>query len=264
MLPSGFARRDRGHAWLTPAAVVGLIGEFPWIQPVFACAAHGGVVAFFSVMPSKLQALAEVPLFRGLSRELLDEILGLCVEKSYRRGETVFLEGEPPRALFVVWRGALKVYKVGDAGREQILEIEGPGRTVAELPLFDGLPYPASCAAMEDSIVLTLPGESFHRLVSREPALARSVIAGLSQRLRHMVALVEEISLKAVRQRLAGLLLELAEDADSVHLPWNNQEIAARIGTVREIVSRTFSRMVHEGVLRIDGREITILDRERL
>jgi CRP/FNR family transcriptional regulator len=100
--------------------------------------------------------------------------------------------------------------------------------------------------------------------VSRAPALARSVIAGLSQRLRHMVALVEEISLKAVRQRLAGLVLELAGDADTVHLPWNNQEIAARIGTVREIVSRTFSRMVHEGALRIDGREVTILDRELL
>jgi len=215
-------------------------------------------------MASKLQTLADVPVFRGLSDELLREILALCVEKSFARGETVFLEGEPPKGLFVVWRGALKVYKVGDAGREQILEIEGPGRTVAELPLFDGLPYPASCAAMEDSIVLILPGESFHRLVGREPALARAVIAGLSQRLRHMVALVEEISLKAVRQRLTGLLLELAGDADSVHLPWNNQEIAARIGTVREIVSRTFSRLVHEGALRIDGRDVTILDRKKL
>jgi CRP/FNR family transcriptional regulator len=79
-----------------------------------------------------------------------------------------------------------------------------------------------------------------------------------------MVALVEEISLKAVRQRLAGLLLELAGDAEHVRLPWNNQEIAARIGTVREIVSRTFSRMAHEGVLSIEGREVTILDREGL
>lgn len=215
-------------------------------------------------MASKLQALTEVPIFRDLSGDLVEEILGLCVEKTYRRGETVFLEGEPPRALFVVWRGALKIFKVGEAGREQILEIEGPGRTVAELPLFDGLPYPASCAAMEDSIVLTLPAETFHRLLAREPALARAVIASLSQRLRHMVALVEEISLKAVRQRLAGLLLELANETDSLHLPWNNQEIAARIGTVREIVSRTLSRMAHEGVIRIDGREITILDRERL
>jgi CRP/FNR family transcriptional regulator len=215
-------------------------------------------------MASKLQTLAEVPIFRQLSGELVEEVLGLCVEKTYRRGETVFLEGEPPRALFVVWRGALKVFKVGEAGREQILEIEGPGRTVAELPLFDGLPYPASCAAMEDSIVLMLPGESFHRLLAREPSLARAVIASLSRRLRHMVALVEEISLKAVRQRLAGLLLELAEEGDSFRLPWTHQEIAARIGTVREIVSRTFSRMAQEGALRIEGRAITILDREKL
>jgi CRP/FNR family transcriptional regulator len=215
-------------------------------------------------MPSKLQTLGQVPIFRGLPEEILGEVLDLCVEKTFLRGDTIFLEGEPAKGLFVIWRGMLKVYKVGDAGREQILEIEGPGRTVAELPLFDGLPYPASCAAMEDSIVLTLPVESFHRLVAREPALARSVISSLSQRLRHMVGLVEEISLKAVRQRLAGLLLELAGESDAVRLPWNNQEIAASIGTVREIVSRTLSRMVQEGVLQIDGRQVTILDRERL
>jgi CRP/FNR family transcriptional regulator len=216
------------------------------------------------MMPTKLQTLDAVPMFRGLSQDLLAEILGLCVEKSVIRGETVFLQGEQPKGLIVIWRGALKVYKVGDAGREQILEIEGPGRSVAELPLFDGQPYPASCAALEDSILLTMPVDTFHRLVGREPDLARSVIASLSQRLRHMVALIEEISLKAVRQRLAGLLLELAGESTTVALPWNNQEIAARIGTVREIVSRTFSRMVQEGVLRIDGRTVTILDRERL
>jgi len=215
-------------------------------------------------MPSKLQTLAEVPIFRGLSAAIHEQILGLCSEKTYVRGETVFHQGDAPQGLFVVWRGALKVFKLGEAGREQILEIEGPGRSVAELPLFDGLPYPASCAAIEDSIVLVLPVESFHRIVAHEPDLARAVIASLSQRLRHMVALVEEISLKAVRQRLAGLLLELAGQEDRVRLPWNNQEIAARIGTVREIVSRTFSRMAHEGALRIEGREVTILDRDRL
>jgi CRP/FNR family transcriptional regulator len=215
-------------------------------------------------MATKLQMLAEVPIFRGLSPEIQQEILGLCSEKTYLRGESVFLQGDPPKGLFVIWRGSLKVFKLGDGGREQILEIEGPGRTVAELPLFDGMPYPASCAALEDSIVLVLPAAAFHRVVAREPELARAVIASLSQRLRHMVGLVEEISLKAVRQRLAGLLKELAGDGDHVRLPWNNQEIAARIGTVREIVSRTFSRMAHEGALRIEGREVTILDRDRL
>lgn len=215
-------------------------------------------------MRSKLQVLQQVPVFHGLPDAILEEILGLCTEKTYLRGQPVFLEGDAPKGLFIIWKGSLKVFKLGDNGREQILEIEGPGRTVAELPLFDGLPYPASCAALQDSILLVVPAESFRRIVEREPALARAVIANLSKRLRSMVGLVEEISLKAVRQRLAGLLLELAGDADTVRLPWNNQEIAARIGTVREIVSRTFSRLAHEGALRIDGRSVTILDRDRL
>jgi CRP/FNR family transcriptional regulator len=217
-----------------------------------------------SGMPTKLETLGQVRMFRGLPEKILAEIEGLCRERTYRRGETVFSEGRPARGLFIVWRGAVKVYKIGEGGREQILEIEGPGRSVAELPLFDGSPYPASCAALEDSILLIMDGATFHRLVGREPDLARAVISSLSQRLRHMVGLVEEISLKGVRQRLAGLLLELAGEHDTITLPWNNQEIASRIGTVREIVSRTFSRMAQEGVLRLNGRTVTILDRDRL
>ena len=108
-------------------------------------------------MPTKLETLGQVRMFRGLPGKILAEIEGLCRERTYQRGETVFSEGEPARGLFVVWRGAVKVYKIGEGGREQILEIEGPGRSVAELPLFDGSPYPASCAALEESILLELP-----------------------------------------------------------------------------------------------------------
>ncbi len=215
-------------------------------------------------MLSKHDALRAVPMFRAAPPRLIDEILESCVEKVFLKGETVFLQGDPPKGLLVVWRGALKIYKLGDAGREQILEIEGPGRSVAELPLFDGMPYPASCGAMEDSVVLLLPVATFHRLLEREPVVSRAVIASLSQRLRRMVALVEEISLKAVRERLAGLILDLAEGRDAFELPWNNQEIAARIGTVREIVSRTLGRMMQEGAIRLEGRALTLLDRDRL
>jgi CRP/FNR family transcriptional regulator len=217
-----------------------------------------------AAVKTKLQALAEVQIFRGLPRRLLREIHDRCGERTLARGETVFVEGEPSQGLIVVWRGSLKIYKLGSTGREQILEVEGPGRSVAELPLFDGQPYPASCAALEDSIVLTMPPETFHRLVGREPELARAVISSISQRLRDMVALVEEISLKDVRQRLGGLLRQLAADRESFPLPGTHSEIAARIGTVREIVSRTLRRLTQEGVLRIDGRTVTVLDRERL
>jgi CRP/FNR family transcriptional regulator len=215
-------------------------------------------------MIGKIEALRQVPIFRGLPAALLEEILGLCAERTYLKGEAVFHEGQPSKGLFVVWRGSLKIYKLRESGREQILEIEGPGRSVAELPLLDGQPYPASCSALEDSILLIISCSTFQQLLAREPALVRSVIASLAQRLRHMVGLVEEISLKAVRERLASLLLELAGERDTFELSWSNQLIAARIGTVREIVSRTLSRMVQEGVLAMDGRTITILDRGRL
>ena len=113
-------------------------------------------------------------------------------------------------------------------------------------------------------MLLTMSADTFHRLVAREPALARSVISSLSRRLRHMVALVEEISLKAVRERLAGLLLEMAGDANTIELTLNHQEIAARIGTVREIVSRTLTRMAHDGAIELKGRKVTLLDRALL
>jgi len=213
---------------------------------------------------TKREALAAIPMFRELPAGVLDEVLSLCVERTLVRGETLFVEGERSKGLLVIWRGKLKVYKLGEGGREQIIEIEGPGRSVAELPLFDGLPYPASCAAIEGSVVLNLAPSQFNRLVAREPDLARAVISGLARRLRHMVSLIEEISLKAVRERLADLLLEMAGEAETIELTLTNQEIAARIGTVREIVSRTLSRMAHEGALRLEGRTLILLDRSRL
>lgn len=215
-------------------------------------------------MRSRLEALRSVPFLRLLDEPTLKDVDARCAEKVYLKNETLFLEGDPPKGLFVIREGSVKIYKVGDTGREQILEIEGPGRSVAELPLFDGQPYPASCAAIEDSIVLTMPVREFHGLLDRHPALSRAIIASLSQRLRRMVFLVQELSLKNVRTRLANLLLELAGPADHVELPWTHQELAARIGTVREIVSRTLARMAQEGVVRIEGRRIHLLDRARL
>ena len=215
-------------------------------------------------MQPTLEILRQVSFLEGVGEPVLGELAGLMDEKIYLRNEVLFLEGDSPRGLFVVRQGVVKIYKIGDNGREQILEIEGAGRSVAELPLFDGRPYPASAAALEDAVVLVLPASTFHRLLDRHPEIPRAVIASLSGRLRRMVALVEEVSLKAVRERLAAVFLELAGDGDACDLTWTNQEIAARIGTVREIVSRTMARMTHDGAIRMEGRRLVILDRSRL
>jgi CRP/FNR family transcriptional regulator len=211
-----------------------------------------------------MEVLRRVRFLRELDDETLDVVLERCIERIYLRNQTLFLEGEAPRGLFVVRHGTIKVYKTSESGREQILELAGAGESVAELPLFDGRPYPASAAALEDAVVLTVAAQDFHRLLDRHPEITRAIVASLARRLRQFVALVEDVSLKPVRRRLGEFLLELAGDADRLELRWTNQEIAARIGTVREIVSRTLSRMVNDGAIRMEGRVLILLDRDRL
>lgn len=212
-------------------------------------------------MRSVPETLHLVPFLQDLPEPVLEEIASVCRERVLLRNDTLFLEGDAPRGLFIVRAGAVKVFKTGDAGREQILEIEGPGRSVAELPLFDGLPYPASAAAVEDAVVLEVSAPDFERLLARHPELTRAVIASLASRLRRLVGLVQELSLRDVRGRLIDFLVETSEGRQTFDLGLSHQEIAARIGTVREIVTRIMGRLAREGVIQIEGRTVTLLRR---
>ena len=211
-------------------------------------------------MKSVLETLRSVGFLRELPEATLVEIARRSTESVHMRGEAIFHEGDPPKGLLVVREGAVKIYKTGDGGREQILEIEGPGRAVAELPLFDGRPYPASCAAVHDSVLLVVRPRDFKELLEKHPEIGNAVIASLAMRLRRMVMLVQELSLRDVRQRLLDLFDELAQGRESFELPFSHQDLAARIGTVREIVSRTLARLVQEGVLRYESGTVTFLE----
>jgi CRP-like cAMP-binding protein len=214
-------------------------------------------------MKSVLQTLSGVPFLHELPESTLTEIARRCVEKVFLRGEVIFLEGDASKGLLVVREGAVKIFKTGDGGREQILEIEGSGRSVAELPLLDGRPYPASCAAVHDSVLLIVRPADFKELLGRHPDLSGAVIASLAFRLRRMVMLVQELSLRDVRQRLLDLFREFAKDGDSFELELSHQELAARIGTVREIVSRTLAKFIQEGIIGVEGKTVTLLDPPR-
>ena len=214
-------------------------------------------------MKSVVETLRGVPFLHELPESTLVEVARRCVEKVHMRGEVIFLEGDPPKGLMVVREGAVKIYKTGDGGREQILEIEGPGRSVAELPLFDGHPYPAACAAVHDTVLLVVRPRDFQELLEHHPDLTRAVIASLAFRLRRMVMLVRELSLRDVRQRLMDLFGEFAKDGGSFELDFSHQELAARIGTVREIVSRTMAKLVQEGIIRVEGKTVTLLEPPR-
>lgn len=187
--------------------------------------------------------------------------------RRFQSGEMLFGEGDPCSGLFVVAAGAVRIFKLSPAGREQILAIEGPGNSFAELPVFDGGNYPASASALGDTEVLFISRKDFQNFCREHPDVGLKVIAVVGSRLRRLVEIIEELSFTTVRQRLIAVILRLAEQSGkpskegmALQMPMSHQELAAELGTVRELVSRNLSRLQAEGFLEVDGRKILIKD----
>jgi len=217
------------------------------------------------------QTLAKVPLFAGLTESEQGFLMQRTVPRHYSAGDIVFSEGEPCSGLYVVASGHVRIFKSSASGREQVLSIDGPGSSVAELPVFDGGTYPASVAAIDDVTLLFVSKQDFQALCLAHPQVALKVLRVVGGRLRRLVGIIEELSFATVRHRLASYLWRLAQTEGKhtahgieVTLPISNQELAAQIGTVRELVSRNLSRLQSEGMLRIDGRNVTITDLQAL
>jgi CRP/FNR family transcriptional regulator, cyclic AMP receptor protein len=161
----------------------------------------------------------------------------------------------------------VRIFKTSASGREQVLSIDGPGSSVAELPVFDGGNYPASVAAVDEATLLFVSKKDFQELCLTHPQVALKVLRVVGARLRRLVGIIEELSFTTVRHRLAAFLVRLADreggrpgSGIAITLPDNNQELASQIGTVRELVSRNLSRLQAEGLIEIDGRKLTIRD----
>jgi CRP/FNR family transcriptional regulator len=220
---------------------------------------------------AQLALLKRVQLFSSLSEAEFSFLTSHLVPRKYATGETVFSEGDPCAGLYVVQSGNVRIYKASAGGREQVLSIDGPGSSIAELPVFDGGSYPASAQAINDSALLFFSREDFQKLCLMHPEVALKVLRVIGGRLRRLVGIIEELSFTTVRHRLIALLVRLGKSAsgrngDSVALtiPANNSELAAQIGTVRELVSRNLSRLQSEGLISVDNRELTIHSLKRL
>lgn len=218
------------------------------------------------------QTLSGVPVFSGLTEQELAFLTARTVEKKVNGGELVFSEGDACAGLFVVRSGNVRIFKSSASGREQVLAIEGPGSSIAELPVFDGGAYPASAQAVSEASLLFVSKNDFQALCLQHPDVALKVLRVVGGRLRRLVGIIEELSFTTVRHRLAAFLMRLARtegkksSASGVEfmLNANNQEIAAQLGTVRELVSRNFSRFQAEGLIRIDGRTVHVPDIKKL
>jgi CRP/FNR family transcriptional regulator, cyclic AMP receptor protein len=213
------------------------------------------------------KTLSQVGLFAGLSETELAFLAQRAVARKFSAGEIVFSEDEPCSGMYVVESGQVRIFKTSPGGREQVLSIDGPGGSVAELPVFDGGNYPASVSVIEDSTLLFIAKQDFHALCLAHPQVALKVLRVIGARLRKLVGIIEELSFTTVRHRLGAFLVRLARREGTrvkggieITLPASNQELAAQIGTVRELVSRNLSRLQSEKFIQMDGRRILIAD----
>src|SRR5690349_19321742 len=219
----------------------------------------------------KVAGLKRTTLFQELSDETLRSIAALAVHRRFRKDEVLFVGGEEARGLYVIVKGSVRAFRESADGREQVIHVERAGATVAEVPVFDDGTYPSSVAAEEETEALFLAKRDVRQLCLQHPVIPLAALRVLAARLRRCAELVEALSLKEVGQRVARFLVSEARhhgqptaEGICLTLTQTNQQIAARVGSVREVVSRALSRLQQEGLIVLEDRKVTVRDIEAL
>lgn len=219
-----------------------------------------------SIAPTDLAAvLKNTPLFSSLSPSELQLLAQRTVRRLFSAGELLFSEGEPCNGINIIASGMVRIFKTSVNGREQVLAVEKPGESIAEIPVFDGGPYPASAVATEDTEIAFISRRDFQAYCMEHPEVSLKVLAVVGARLRRLVAIIEELSFTTIRQRLVAMLVRLAQSEGKKSergveflLPSSHQELANQLGTVRELISRNLTRLQAEGLLEVDARQIVV------
>lgn len=211
--------------------------------------------------------LEKTALLSNLSHEELHLLATRTVRKLFSAGELLFSEGEPCSGLHIISKGKVRIIKTSVNGREQVLALNVPGESIAELPVFDGGSYPASAVAVEDTEIAFISRRDFHAYCIEHPEVPLKVLSVVGARLRRLVGIIEELSFTTIRERLIALLVKLAQTEGKKTdrgieflLPATHQELANQLGTVRELISRNLMRLQAEGLLEVDARQIAVRD----
>jgi len=213
--------------------------------------------------------LKGIPYFAGLSAADLEAVSQRMFEQSIERGDMILLEDDPSEAIYFVVSGAVKVFKTSIEGKEQILCLLRAGESFNDVPILDGGPNLASAIAMTPIVLYGMTKSDIEELLQDNPRIAMNVIRVLSRKVRHFVSMVEDLSFRDVTSRVAKLLLEYATDhggpEEGTHRPrLTQQEMAAMVGTAREVVGRSLKVLEEEGAIRMDRHRIVVTNRKAL
>jgi CRP/FNR family transcriptional regulator len=209
--------------------------------------------------------LQTVPMLQGLAAANLAQVAVHAIRRDYAPGAVIFLEGDAAPAFYYVDSGWVKIVKMSPEGREQILYVWGPGDLFGGVGVFGKRPAPATVIALEATTLWVLPSDAIRRIFTTDPTLALPVIDFMATRISELVELVADLSLYTVTARLARLLLEQAQNDLIQRRSWATQaEMAARLGTVPDVLSRALRTLVEAGLIQVQRHQIQILDRQGL
>lgn len=208
-------------------------------------------------------ALARLSFFAGLEEGTLREIASQVTERTFARGQVIAFEGDPCQSVYVVTRGVVRTRRLSLEGREQVLAYLGPGESFDFVAALDRGVNLATADALTAATLYIIPCDSFRRIVRDHHEVALAVMKYLASEVRRLSDMVESLALHTVRARLAGFLLARA-DGTLPSKRWTQEEIAAQIGTVREMVGRSLRRLASDGLVRRERGRITIVDRAGL
>ena len=229
---------------------------------------HGRDIASYRTA-ALIATLRKCRMFADLPTEDIKTIAGDAVLKSLEKGESLFREGEKAAGFYVVQTGRISIFRLTPDGREQIICIFEPPESFAEVVLATVETYPANAAALEPSQVIQINKARFRELVCRKPELALHMLASMSLHLKHLVQSLHDIKGRQIEGRLADWLLKQSPAAAAgcptlfeMHI--SKKTLAGQLGVTSETLSRTFARFKREGLIRVIGPKIAIVDQRGL
>lgn len=217
-------------------------------------------------MTIQIEMLRKIPYFSMLNQDELARVASVTAERQYNRGDLILIEGETEGALCYVCSGLVKVFKASPEGREQVLRLIGAGNTFNDVPALDGGPNPANVAAVEPSVIYVIRRAELRKLITTRPEVAEAVVLTLAKTLRHLVVLVEDLSLRHVTARVAKILLDQEASVQQGHHAHRltQTEMAALVGSAREVVGRALKELETAGVIEMRHGQAVVLNSERL
>ena len=206
-----------------------------------------------------------VPIFSNLTYDEMMEVAKITSERVYEKGQMIYMAGDKGEKLYVIHSGKVKITRITDSGKEQVIRVLGAGEFMGELSLFSSLPLTDNAEALAKTIVCVIDGDKLKKLMISYPTIALKVIEELSKRLEKSESLIENISLHGVEKRIAQALINMAEGSNEIVLKMSKRDLASHLGMSQETLSRKLTAFQDMGIIKLIGhRRIIILDMEAL